>query len=100
MVVDQLALSEKLRKSNPGLDDKSSLKIVKDLFGILFNEISAGNDVVFKEFGRFHFVTRKEKKGQSGIKRGEVPKTVIIPEHKTVKFTPSGRLKAQIRKLQ
>lgn len=62
------------------------------LFGIMEESLVKGEDIACQGFGTLRLQTRKARVGRN-VHTGEALK---IPEHQTVKFVPSGNLKAKL----
>lgn len=71
------------------LSNAQAKEVVYIVFDAIKIELSKGGEVRIKDFGTFKTVVCKEKKARD-LSRGT---TIVIPEHKKVKFTPSINFK-------
>lgn len=71
------------------LSNTQAKEVVDIVFDAIKISLCKDEDVRIKDFGTFKVITRKEKKARD-LSRGE---TIVIPEHKKVKFTPSINFK-------
>ena len=77
-----------------GLSVNLSRKIIEDFINILFKNIKKGN-LNLKNVGSFKIIQKKQRNGRN-------PKTnqeYLISARKIVRFTPSNKIKIDIKKL-
>jgi len=68
-------------------------KIVDLILDDITKALVKNDRVYFREFGVFTRYRRKARR----VRNPKTKRMMIIPAHHTVKFTPSGKLKKQIR---
>lgn len=73
------------------LSNTQAKEVVDVVFDAIKIELCKGGEVRIKDFGTFKTVVCKEKKAR-GLSRGA---TIVIPEHKKVKFAPSLNFKVE-----
>lgn len=73
-----------------GMDPKDVQRIITEFLHAVTDNLVEGNRFEFRDFGVFEVVERKSKIGRNP-KSPEVP--ILIPERKTVKFSPGRKLK-------
>lgn len=73
---------------------KIGVEVVDAVLGAITKSLISGEDVTLKGFGSFVIKIAKAKTAQD-MNNG---KTIIIPEHKVVKFKPSIELKDGVSK--
>lgn len=71
------------------LSNAQAKEVVDVVFDAIKIELCKGGDVRIKDFGAFKAVVCKEKKARD-LSRGT---TIVIPEHKKVKFNASINFK-------
>ena len=72
-----------------GITKVSAEKVVESMFGQISSNLKQGNEVVVRNFGRFHIHTRPARKGRNP-KTGEA---INIPSKAVIKFSPRGDMK-------
>ena len=63
--------------------------VVQAFIDNMINSLQKGERVEFRDFGIFEVVVRKQKIGRNPKKASE---SIVIPEHKVVKFTASKKM--------
>ncbi len=76
-----------------GLDSKTVQLIIQEFFSEIIESLRNGDRLEFREFGVFETVIRKKKIGRNP-KKPEV--SIVIPETRIAKFTPSQKMKALV----
>jgi DNA-binding protein HU-beta/integration host factor subunit alpha len=73
-----------------GLNQQQALQAVQLTLDNICAALEKGQHVEFRDFGVFEIVTRKARIGRNPNKPQD---TVMIPEHKSVKFKPGKRMR-------
>ncbi len=76
-----------------GLIQSEVATVIQKTFDFIGDELAAGHDLEFRNFGVFEICTRKSRPGRNP-KHPEI--AVEIPERKVVKFRPGRELKKRI----
>lgn len=66
---------------------------------IITEELAAGNNVEFRNFGVFEVVTRKARIGRNPNDPEVKKNPIMIPERSVVKFKPGKEMKEQVLKV-
>lgn len=69
-----------------------SLELVDFVFDIMKESLLNNDYVAIRGLGTLKVITRKQKKGRDIWKK----RNIVIPEHQTIKFTPSVQLKNKL----
>ena len=75
-----------------GLPKAQCKRIITYLFKEIANTITKGQKATFHDLGTFTKVTRKVKQ----VRHPKTNKIITTPEYKTIKFTPSKKLKEKL----
>lgn len=76
-----------------GHDSKVIREVLEEVMTQIKNTVVHKEDVILREFGRFHLQERKEKVGRH-IKEN---KPLVVPAHFVVKFTPGREFAKKVR---
>ena len=90
MVLKQDIINELAKK---GYTKKDAGILLDDVLEIITNSLIEGNEVHLHGFGNFEIINIKAHEGYDVVQR----KTVVVPEHKRIKFTLGTAMKRALR---
>ncbi len=79
------------------LHQQDVMEVVQRTLDIITNEVGAGRNVEFRNFGVFQLTKRRPRTGRNPKKPDD---TVRIPERVAVKFKPGRIMKQKVDKLK
>lgn len=77
-----------------GMTHKKTQEVIQLFLDSIAQALVENTRLEFRDFGTFQPVLRQEKQGRHLSKN----ESLIIPAHKTVKFTPGKKLSEQLNK--